>query len=243
MYAESQDEKRPVSYPPRWSLPRGRDELCASHNCCRSVLSASVTWSLAPYAAYREACSRKARQRCRCVERVRGPPCCQSCHLRLDLCLACQKIAHPLLNLCAGIRVAQHGRCQSCFSSFDAVNLGAVLSLHHGQCTGPSKVAGAGLPMRPLMAFLNHEMMHLVDALQSSFHRLSGKSSGRVMFEPPEEAFLWIHEDLSDRGCFSHKDDAERLMQLFPLLRTSESAALRRVCDPIYTSHVEIARN
>ena len=28
-----------------------------------------------------------------------------------------------------------------------------------------------------------------------------------------------MHEDLPDRGCFSHRDDAERLMQLFPLLR------------------------
>merc|ERR1712135_80815 len=59
--------------PPRWSLPRGRNALCASHNGGRSVLSASITWFLAPHSAYREACSRKSRQRCRCVERVRGP--------------------------------------------------------------------------------------------------------------------------------------------------------------------------
>ena len=37
-------------------------------------LSASVTWFLAPHAAHREACSRKTRQRCRCVARVFGFP-------------------------------------------------------------------------------------------------------------------------------------------------------------------------
>lgn len=129
------------------------------------------------------------------------------------------------------------------------MQLGGAIRHVMGSCTGSSKVAGAKLPMRALTAFLNREMEQLVDALQGSFHRLClGGRLVVITFKPSEEAvvqrFLRMHEDLPDRGCFSHRDvDAERLMQLFPLLRTSESAALRRVCDPIYTSHAEIARN
>ena len=58
------------------------------------------------------------------------------------------------------------------------------------------------------------------------------KSRDGAVGGPREEAvvqrFLRMHEDLADRGCFSHRDDAERLMQLFPLLRSSESAARLR---------------
>ena len=90
---------------------------------------------------------------------------------------------------------------------------GGVIRYVMGSCTGSSKVAGAKLPMRPLTAFQNREMEQLENALQGSFHRLCLESRLVViMFKPPEETviqrFLWMHEDLPDRGCFSHRNDA-----------------------------------
>ena len=45
------------------------------------------------------------------------------CHSRLDPCLACYKIANPLLNQSPGSTGRSADACQSCFSRFDDVNL------------------------------------------------------------------------------------------------------------------------
>ena len=88
-----------------------------------SVLSASVTWFLAPHAAYREACSLKTRQRCRCVKRARGPPvvCLATRVWRLSGVL--EDCASTLESVREKYGLLSMSACQSCFFSFDAVNL------------------------------------------------------------------------------------------------------------------------
>ena len=74
--------------------------------------------------------------------------------------------------------------------------------------------------MRPLTTFQNRELEQSVDALQGSFHCLCLRSGLVViMFKPLEETvvqrFFLVAKDLPDRGCFSHRDHTESLMQLF----------------------------
>ena len=76
--------------------------LCIA-NRRRSVFSASITWFLAPHLPT----ERHAHEK-----HVKTPLCwkstwsssCQSCHSRYGPFLACQKIAHPLLNLSPGCK-------------------------------------------------------------------------------------------------------------------------------------------
>lgn len=116
-----------------------------------------------------------------------------------------------------------------------------------------SRSVDVKLPMRALTSFVNQEMEQLVQALSGAFQRL--QAGGRIVvitFKPLEEAvvqrFLRAHEAPPATGVLSLERAGatlapERMRELFPLLGTQHEHALRRVCEPLYTSGTEVARN
>merc|ERR1712137_588348 len=130
---------------------------------------------------------------------------------------------------------------------------GAIRHVVRSSFPTSTKFGDAKLPMRALTSFVNQEMEQLTEALLGAAQRLC--IGGRIVvitFEPSEEAivqrFLRAHEDLPRRGPFSVNQPGcslsdERLAQLYPLMRTSQPFALRRVSEPLRTSAAEIARN
>merc|ERR1711959_564228 len=97
-----------------------------------------------------------------------------------------------------------------------------------------------------IRVFLNHEVDQFSSVLTEIFNRL--EFSGRcviICFNRWEMAvirrFLRDHEEPSDRALSSLPRD--RLVELFPLLATDKTYAVRRACRPIVPSISEIATN
>ena len=109
---------------------------------------------------------------------------------------------------------------------------GGVIRHVMSSCMDSSKVAGAKLPMRPLTTFQNCEMKQLVDALQGSFHRLRLGSRWSISIQTSRgkrwfSVFSGCTKTCLIAVAFLMGTTLRCLMQLFPLLPTSESAALR----------------
>ena len=89
--------------PLRWSLPQSRDVLV------HRTTDASVTWFLAPHAAYRKACSRKSRQNAAVLKEHVAFQLSVSPLASCPLSGVSEDCASTLESVCK-VRVAQHGR-------------------------------------------------------------------------------------------------------------------------------------
>ena len=100
--------------PLRWSLPR--IVMSFVHHPIVAVQSSLLRplGSSSPRCLQRGMLTENTSKMLLCLES------CQSCHSRPAFS-GMSKIAHPLLNLCAGS--LNMSACQSCLSNFDAVNL------------------------------------------------------------------------------------------------------------------------
>ena len=123
VYAESQDEKRPASRVLRDGLCHEIVMSFVHHttDAVQSSLLRSLGFWLSTLLIERPAHGKLVKDAVVLKEYVALQ--LSVCHSRLGLFLVCQKIAHPLLNLSAGSKGRSARRCQSCFSSFDDVNL------------------------------------------------------------------------------------------------------------------------